>query len=72
MVATSPRVYILQELYPIFRGYAPLQDTSHAFMMDFVIPHNIGFGSLTYSIGLVPVNREDAVSQIVNEFLRLV
>ena len=62
MVATSPRVYILQELYLVFRGYAPLQDTAHAFMMDFIIPHNVGFGSSTYSIGFVPVNREDALS----------
>jgi hypothetical protein len=70
MVATSPRVYILQELYPVFRGYALLQDTAHAFMMDFIIPHNVGFGSLMYLIGLIPVNREDVVSQIVDEFLR--
>jgi hypothetical protein len=41
-------------------------------MMDFVIPHDIGFGSPTYSISFVPVNREDAMSQIVDEFLRLV
>ena len=71
-VPTSPQVYILQELYPIFRGYAPLQDSARAFMMDFVIPHNVGFGSSTYSIGFVPVDREDAMSQIVDEFLRLV
>ena len=69
MVATSPQVYILQELYPIFRGYAPLQDSAHAFMMDFVIPHNVGFSSSTYLIGFIPVDREDAVSQIVDEIL---
>ena len=62
MVATSPRVYILQELYSIFRGYAPLQDSAHAFMMDLIIPHNVGFSSSTYSIDLVPIDREDAVS----------
>jgi hypothetical protein len=38
-------------------------------MMDFIIPHNIGFGSPTYSISFVPVNREDVMLQIVNEFL---
>jgi hypothetical protein len=39
-------------------------------MMDFIIPHNIGFGSLMNSIGFVPIDREDTVSQIVDEFLR--
>jgi hypothetical protein len=62
MVATSPQVYILQESFPVFRGYAPLQDFARAFMMDLIIPHNIGFNSLTYSISLVPVDREDVVS----------
>jgi hypothetical protein len=41
-------------------------------MMDLVIPHNVGFSSSTYSIGLIPVDREDVVSQIVDELLRLV
>ena len=62
MVATSPRVYILQESFPVFCGYAPLQNSTHAFMMDFIIPHNVEFSSSTYSIGLIPVDREDAVS----------
>ena len=38
-------------------------------MIDFIIPHNVGFSSLTYSIGFVPIDREDAVSHIVDEFL---
>jgi hypothetical protein len=62
MMATSPRVYILQEFYPIFHGYAVLQDFAHAFMIDFVIPHNVGFNSSMYSIGFIPVDREDVVS----------
>jgi hypothetical protein len=62
MVATSPRVYILQESFPIFHGYTPLQDSACAFMMDLVIPHNVGFSSSTYSIGLILVDREDAMS----------
>ena len=41
-------------------------------MMDFIIQYNIGFGSSTYSIGFIPIDRKDAMSQIVNEFLRLV
>jgi len=61
MVATSPRVYILQEFYPVIRGYALLQDSARAFMMDLVIPHNIGFSSLTYSMGVIPVDREDTM-----------
>ena len=62
MVATSPRVYILQESFPVFRGYAPLQDSARAFMMDLVIPHNVGFSSSTYSFGIIPVYKEDVVS----------
>jgi hypothetical protein len=62
MVATSTRVYILQEFYPILCGYAPLQDFARAFMIDFVIPHNVGFISSSYSIGFIPVDREDAMS----------
>jgi hypothetical protein len=38
-------------------------------MMDLVIPHNVGFTSLMYSIGLIPVDRVDAMSQIVAELL---
>ena len=38
--------------------------------MDFIIPHDIGFSSPTYLIGFVPIDREDVVSQIVDEFLR--
>jgi hypothetical protein len=38
--------------------------------MDFIIPHNVGFSSLMYSISFIPVDRENAVSQIVDEFLR--
>ena len=41
-------------------------------MMDFIIPHDIGFSSPTYPIGFVPIDREDAMSLIVNEFLCLV
>jgi hypothetical protein len=63
-------VYILQEFYPVFCGYASLQDSACAFMMDFIIPHNIGFGSLMNSISFIPIDREDTVLQIVNEFLR--
>jgi hypothetical protein len=62
MVATSPRVYILQESFPVFYGYVTLQDSARAFMMNLVIPHNVGFSSLAYSIGLIPVDREDAMS----------
>jgi hypothetical protein len=40
--------------------------------MDFIISHNIGFSSPMYSIGFIPINREDAMSQIVDEFLCLV
>jgi hypothetical protein len=69
MVVASPRVDILQEVYPVFHGYAPLQDFACASMMDFIISHNVGFSSLMYSIGFVPINREDAVSQIADEFL---
>jgi hypothetical protein len=72
MVATSPRVDVLQELYPVFRGYAPLQDSAHASMMGFIIPYYVGFSSLTYLISFVPIDREDAVSLIVDEFLCLV
>ena len=39
-------------------------------MMDLIIPHNIGFSSSTYSIGLIPIDREDAVLHIVDELLR--
>ena len=41
-------------------------------MMDLVIPHDVGFSSPTYSIGFVPIVRDDAMSQIVDEFLHLV
>ena len=41
-------------------------------MMDFIIQYNIGFGSSTYSIGFIPFDRKDALSQIVDEFLILV
>jgi len=49
-----------------------LQDSAHAFMMDLAIPHNVGFSSSTYSIGPIPVDRVDAMLQIVNELLRSV
>jgi hypothetical protein len=41
-------------------------------MMDLIIPHNVGFSSSTYSISLIPIDREDVVSHIVDELLRLV
>jgi hypothetical protein len=72
MVVASPQVDILQEVYPVFCGYAPLQDSARASVMDFIISHNIGFSSPMYSIGFIPINREDAMSQIVDEFLCLV
>jgi hypothetical protein len=62
MAATSPRVNVSQEFYPIFYGYASLQDSTRAFMMYFVIPHNVRFGSLTYPIGFILIDEEDTVS----------
>jgi hypothetical protein len=61
VVATSPRVDILQEFYPIIHGYASLHDSARAFVMDFIIPHDIGFGSPTYSISFIVVDGEDVV-----------
>ena len=61
---------MLQESFPVFHGYTLLQDSARAFLMDFIIPHNVGFSSFTYTIGLIPIDREDAMSYIVDEFLR--
>jgi hypothetical protein len=62
MAATSPRVNVSQEFYPIFCGYASLQDSTRAFMMYFFIPHNVRFGSLTYPIGFILIDEADVVS----------
>ena len=59
MMAARSRVDVLQEFYPILNGDASLQDSSHALMLDFVIPHDIRFGFSMYLIGFIPADGED-------------
>jgi hypothetical protein len=49
-----------------------LKDSSHALMMDFVIPHDIRFSFPTHSIRLILVRGKDVVPQVVDKFSHLV